>query len=103
MSGELSGPGALAGAAEAGIEYSARQFDTVSHTPQQSLSRERLRALSRAFRRLKRQSDRDGARRFIKVVRTQNVGHCIIRQVSNETVASMETLLFPLRCEGAIQ
>jgi hypothetical protein len=53
MTARRSGPGALA-RDEAGIECSERQFDTVSHTPQQSLSPESCCAVSHAQGRVAR-------------------------------------------------
>jgi hypothetical protein len=103
MGSKRSGPGALAGAAEAGIECSERRIDTVSHIPQQSLSPERLLTISRALRRRERWPDRDDVRRFIKAAGLQNVGRWIIRQVSSDTFVLMDSILFALRRAGPLQ
>jgi hypothetical protein len=103
MTPKTNGPRALPGAPRADLGCPEQQFHSASGIRPKSLSPEHRCTTSRALRRFGWQSERDDARSFIKVVRPQNVGRWTIQQVSNETVASMETLLFPLRCEGAIQ
>jgi hypothetical protein len=71
MSGKRSGPGALAGAAEAGIECSEQQFDTRSHSPQQSPTAQRGPAISRDLRRFERQPERGNKRHFVWSIRPQ--------------------------------
>jgi len=71
MSGKRSGPGALAGAAEAGIECSERQFDTRSYNPQQSPRAQRRSAISRELRRVEQQPERGNKRHFVWNIRPQ--------------------------------
>jgi hypothetical protein len=94
MSGKRSGPGALAGAAEAGIECSEQQFDTRSHSPQQSPSPPCRCAISRAVRRLERQLDRGKAGSLLSSVQAQG-GHWIVSRADRFT----GELLAPIEAE----